>query len=1009
MQKSILLFLILTLFTCRHKKISKIWEFPRPDKSGLSFFSYGTEPSKDVVANIDSPPNWGPSLKTVEDKTCLYSHDDFFRSKEYGPSLGLCLETSSDNEALLKLAIETLNELDETKLRPDGFLKHEGAEAHLYFLSLTEIVNEISKSQSRLLFIGDNRLFAALEKRMDFSFEKYFSISGARENRFETSFSLPYFSIYKTDEAYKLVFPPNDSWTPRSQFHYLVIEFTNLTDFLSKFQNGFSNIQTINETWKEKCSKEKLEISEVMGYASGTTKRFIEWIGSKTNPTCLGSVNISITETTKILNLDSPFLFPGAVKLFIEEESPLQGIVLKDLNWKEIKSNSTLDIRHFDLADTWKLPESVKFNWVLDEFSLKRKQSNCEWSNVITLNSKFCGDPGIEFAETLVAINPNDNTTPTTGNTPPLENCKPEEFTLSELNAYGLRPETTIDKSGKFIELQFIGAKDCKLMDLSLVVGEISIPLFGKEMILKSNSYLVITDGKHFSDLKNLIPRNIDFLGWQNSIEIKNTSSTKVLWNGLRVEDFFLSQSMSGVISSMVFKSGTISHHPLHSPIFLQSIYRISHSMSPGEPNGEIVNTATGEISEILWAGAYKNSISIPDDKFIELKTKGEGTLELEINAGTKISKFYFPVSKLDAFTVLSRSPFQCFPETRSILSTELNLSNEITNLKLKSSENTIGEITYNPTIGHGLNNSSQKIRASVVNSGVNSVLRTSIRSTNNSVHSECKDQTYASPDRPNEFEPFLVDESFDYLGNGKFYLAASYLDIHLPFNAKVYSHLPLEHFSIPLEKLGITNLLKPIGNFLQTTGLVYQRLENYSDLKIYNRDGIFIEGIMTNPTNAQNEWILLCNRSYLAKDITEYEIEDEDSVDQIDSYFKRKKIQLPTGVSSEFSGNSTLLSPGQCGYLVDPDASKLNLKLMGISPTLIFTTRSTSTIGNGISSGEMLDLYKTSGGQRTHIHSFGNKYSHAPFIIPVNTDEIILLSPEKRGENKYDYEVVKW
>ena len=211
-----------------------------------------------------------------------------------------------------------------------------------------------------------------------------------------------------------------------SKFHYLVIEFTNLTDFLSKFQNGFSNIQTINETWKEKCSKEKLEITEVMGYASGTTKRFIEWIGSKTNPTCLGSVNISITETTKILNLDSPFLFPGAVKLFIEEESPLQGIVLKDLNWKEIKSNSTLDIRHFDLADTWKLPESVKFNWVLDEFSLKRKQSNCEWSNVITLNSKFCGDPGIEFAETLVAINPNDNTTPTTGNTPPLENCKPD-------------------------------------------------------------------------------------------------------------------------------------------------------------------------------------------------------------------------------------------------------------------------------------------------------------------------------------------------------------------------------------------------------------------------------------------------------------------------------------------------------------------------------------------------------------------------------------------------------
>ena len=63
----------------------------------------------------------------------------------------------------------------------------------------------------------------------------------------------------------------------------------------------------------------------------------------------------------------------------------------------------------------------------------------------------------------------------------------------------------------------------------------------------------------------------------------------------------------------------------------------------------------------------------------------------------------------------------------------------------------------------------------------------------------------------------------------------------------------------------------------------------------------------------------------------------------------------------------------------------------------------------NGVSSGEALDLFKYIGTERIHVHSFGNRYSHAPFTIPVSTDEIILLQPGKRGEGKYDYEVLKW
>jgi hypothetical protein len=74
-----------------------------------------------------------------------------------------------------------------------------------------------------------------------------------------------------------------------------------------------------------------------------------------------------------------------------------------------------------------------------------------------------------------------------------------------------------------------------------------------------------------------------------------------------------------------------------------------------------------------------------------------------------------------------------------------------------------------------------------------------------------------------------------------------------------------------------------------------------------------------------------------------------------------------------------------------------------------VLTVRTSSTIGNGISSGEALDLFKYNGSERIHVHSFGNRYSHAPFTLPVTTDEIILLQNGKRGEGKYDYEVLKW
>jgi hypothetical protein len=83
MQKYTILFLILLLFTCRNKKVKKIWEFPTKTNSEAFFFSYGAKAGSEQEVNPNIPPSWGPSLKISETTLCINSQDDFFRSKEY--------------------------------------------------------------------------------------------------------------------------------------------------------------------------------------------------------------------------------------------------------------------------------------------------------------------------------------------------------------------------------------------------------------------------------------------------------------------------------------------------------------------------------------------------------------------------------------------------------------------------------------------------------------------------------------------------------------------------------------------------------------------------------------------------------------------------------------------------------------------------------------------------------------------------------------------------------------
>ena len=66
------------------------------------------------------------------------------------------------------------------------------------------------------------------------------------------------------------------------------------------------------------------------------------------------------------------------------------------------------------------------------------------------------------------------------------------------------------------------------------------------------------------------------------------------------------------------------------------------------------------------------------------------------------------------------------------------------------------------------------------------------------------------------------------------------------------------------------------------------------------------------------------------------------------------------------------------------------------------------SSIGNGISADEPLNLYKIKQNNRVLVSNYGNQYSHNPFSIKALENEIIYLKEGKTGESISDYRVEK-
>ncbi|MCE9501304.1 MAG: lamin tail domain-containing protein [Leptospira sp.] len=328
-------------------------------------------------------------------------------------------------------------------------------------------------------------------------------------------------------------------------------------------------------------------------------------------------------------------------------------------------------------------------------------------------------------------------------------------------------------------------------------------------------------------------------------------------------------------------------------------------------------------------------------------------------------------------------------------------------------SGNALDEILYDPGRGNGISSSSPKLRRSYSYTGFLNIWKNS-RGNKGHIFTlpSCSVETNQSPGEDNDFEPGLfTDHGFNF--PLAYNILSSVFQPDGNLGATQYSISPpfAFHFSIGLSLSDRFRLifLSPDPVFTANS-LVYQSIENSSDLKLFNRDGIFIQAISPNPSNSQNEWVMLCNRGNDPQDLSQYELEDSSSTDIFATYKERKGNDLPIGLEPVFfSGDISVLNPGQCAFIVDPDSDQLHLRQTGSGISPVLTVKNGSTIGNGLGTEESIDLFKYVNGERIHIHSYGNRYSHSPFSINAGKNEIIFLKPGKRGEEPADYESLLW
>jgi hypothetical protein len=965
------LLLLVTLF-CKPSIPTKPFQFSN-SKDFQIHFSYGERETSHIDKNEES--QWHPIFQEKNNLVCISSNSYIYREREFGPGLDFCSSVFLNDLGYFKTFFESQDET--LNVHYDNGIE-------VSTVSLSEIISSWKDVSPKFLMTGDRFLE---KERFDSGIKAdlFYAIYGTEKN-INSVFSMPYFSFWKDLTHWKIAFPKKFIGGRKTSIKYLVfsIPLSLLSDFNEL--NISKQIESVHLKIKSNCTTIEPTFTEFNPFSSSLSAKFIEWKNPNKDPICISDYKIGIGEKYFDQKNSTGFYFPGETVLIGEEDSKYQIHSEIPIEWKELKPNVKLSLITNSYNVIWEEVKNKPIKFSEGEASIKFGDKQC--SSVIDLSDlkNLCSDPGID----VQIDNPS---------------CDINSFVVTEINSNGINSNSY----GNYIEFKYIGKSDCDLSEISFEFADRVFPFSIKKRFIKTNTIFVLGSSEYFEKIE-VIDRDIRTLSekvpfylitFNQKVEVFSPNSIN--------KEFFLKDS-NGFVNSITLDSEWKTHSPYISNNIKEG-YKYNINGSPGEIIIGSTIPGKGKLSEINIYGSYSNIDSFPQDKFLEIDLESGTDYVLKIYYLSNIEKIYYlPNQSKSGKFVFGKNKLVCFPEVPVYINENFTVSKDIQKIELLSKETIIDSLEIDSTNSLGLEDRNLKIRKSFSRVENSNIWRNSYSfSLQEKSSPNCFPYSHSTPGFSNSFSPFIkkytrFEPKINYLFEVPINTSFPFFDYSIYSNSTdnkiIYGSISIFNKNLEEEK----DL-----SLFDTESILYLKWKETNDLNVILPNSLRIQSVLPLPTNPQNEWVSICNYGIETEYIKNYEIQDSVFFDKLIPYGVRFPLKNPLlGENENFIFNKDFLSPGECGYIIDPDATNLTLKDKKNYQIPIFTVFSDTTIGNGIASDEYLNLYKIKNNVKILVSSYGNQFSHLPFKIKLLENEIAELKEGKTGEGIYDYRIIK-
>ena len=477
-------------------------------------FNYGEKPENPFYSTQSEL--WRPVLQEKNGSTCIFSHSSIFVENELGLSLKICSQIFGNEKILLEGILEGSNK--SITLNYENKIK-------INSITLSEILSIWKDNLPDFILTGDRYLES--ERIINHLIPEYLFTLYGEEKNLNSSYSLGYFSLWKDKNYWNFAFPEEYIGGRKSSISYFVISIRD-TEINLKIEEINELIQKSNTNNLENCKNDSIEFTEFIPVSSTITGKFIEWKNPNKTPICISNFDLSINDKIKSNKSKTGYLLPNEVVLIGEENSKLMIHSDIQIEWKELKEDSTISFSTKDYKINYKNEFQRPIKFEEGEVSIKNNNKQCNSVIKYTKNSNLCADPGVDFF-----VNKNV--------------CNSNDFKISEINFNSI----SSDFSSKFIELYYIGELNCDISSISFLIDDLYFPLSINKKSITKNEIIVIGNPDIFQNIYS-IKRDIVSLNLNSKIKIMNIDNIQTLYEKESLSNEYLLKSNLGISYSLI-------------------------------------------------------------------------------------------------------------------------------------------------------------------------------------------------------------------------------------------------------------------------------------------------------------------------------------------------------------------------------------------------------------------------------------------------------------------------